>query len=336
MIKQLLNYGLIPNVFIDFAINHSIKDRLQSEMKNFNHSHGQNKQQLIQTLKKSAIALSTKEANQQHYQVPTQFYQQILGPYLKYSCCLYDRANTLAEAEVAMLKLYCERAGIANNQKILDLGCGWGSLSFFLAENYPNSEIIGISNSQTQKEFIEKECVRRKITTIKIITADVNSLDLTEKFDRIISIEMFEHIRNYTLLLQKIKKWLKPDAKLFVHFFCHDHLLYPFESNNSWMAKHFFQDGLMPSQDILSYFNESVTVEQQWKVNGSHYAKTCNDWLKNLHKKKGVILDILGANYSKPRLQYAYWEIFLKSCEKLFNYNKGNEWFVTHCLLRPT
>lgn len=333
MLNSLLRHGLIPTTVIKLAIYLQIKDRLQQEKRAFEKSCGQCKHDLIQQLSNSQIALSTDVANQQHYTVPTAFFELILGPYLKYSCCWYDsRVASLAQAEVAMLKLYCQRANIKNGQRILDLGCGWGSLSLFLAKHYPDCTITAVSNSATQKAYIENQCQQHGYQQVKVMTCDVNQLTLTQQYDRIVSIEMFEHVRNYKQLLHNISQWLDKDGLLFVHHFCHDYLAYPFNSQDSWLARHFFQDGLMPSHDLLLSFQDHMKCVDYWQVNGLCYTKTCYDWLTNLYRNKNAILQIFSEHHPDPKLYFQYWVIFIRSCAQLFAFDRGKQWFVGHYL----
>ncbi len=316
------------------GVHYQIIKRLYQEKNMYKKTHGANKLELINQLKQSEIALSTKTANAQHYEVPTDFFKYILGPRLKYSCCYYDNDANLAQAETNMLALYCQRAQLNDGQHILDLGCGWGSLSLYLAEKFPNAVITAVSNSASQKHYIELIANNNNYTNLTVMTADVNQLALSQSFDRVVSIEMFEHIRNYQQLLANIASWLKPNGKLFVHHFCHHHFAYPFNSTNSWLARNFFQDGLMPSEDLLLFFQNDLTFEQRWRVNGKHYSQTCYAWLNNLFTYKQQILALFRQHYdNNPLLRFYHWELFIRACAQLFAYRNGHEWFVTHYLL---
>lgn len=334
MLDYLLKNSLLPKIAYRIGIHLQIKDRLKSEKYLFDRSFGENKMELIKILKDSKIALSTEEANTQHYEVPTDFYRHILGPKLKYSCCSYLNANTLAEAETEMLDLYFKRAGIGNEQNILDLGCGWGSFTLYAANKFPGSHFTAVSNSSTQKKYIDDMISKHNLRNVTTVTADINNLNLNDQYDRIVSIEMFEHVRNYQYLLEKIYSWLCPQGQLFVHHFCHQYLTYPFNPEDSWIAKHFFANGLMPSEDILLYFNNELVVNNRWRVNGKHYTKTCYHWLDNLYKNKKEIMKLFDSHYDSPKLQYEYWDIFIRTCAQLFSFNSGNESFVTHYLFK--
>lgn len=337
LVTKLIELGVIPELILRVAIKKLIQKRLLEIPVNSEVRKSQ-KANFIEELQSSPIALSTKLANEQHYEVPPAFFQEIMGAHLKYSCGWFDK-NTISldEAEENMLQLYIERLDIKNNQKILDLGCGWGSFSLYAASKFPNSTFVAVSNSNDQIEFINNTATARSLENIKAIKQDMNNLSLDESFDRIISIEMFEHMRNYGALLKKLRSHLHNDGKMFVHIFTHRDHPYPYEVRgpSDWMSKYFFTSGLMPSHDIFSYFEEDLVVEQSWKINGSHYARTCNLWLENHYKNKKTILDIFIGHYPNPRQWFVRWQLFFLACEKLFAYNEGREWFVSHYLLVP-
>ena len=337
LVTKLIELGVIPELILRVAIKKLIQKRLLEIPVNSEVRKSQ-KANFIEELQSSPIALSTKLANEQHYEVPPAFFQEIMGAHLKYSCGWFDK-NTISldEAEENMLQLYLERLDIKNNQKILDLGCGWGSFSLYAASKFPNSTFVAVSNSNDQIEFINNTATARSLENIKAIKQDMNNLSLDESFDRIISIEMFEHMRNYGALLKKLRSHLHNDGKMFVHIFTHRDHPYPYEVRgpSDWMSKYFFTSGLMPSHDIFSYFEEDLVVEQSWKINGSHYARTCNLWLENHYKNKKTILDIFIGHYPNPRQWFVRWQLFFLACEKLFAYNGGREWFVSHYLLVP-
>lgn len=329
--ESLLERNLIP----DFAVRSSIRSLNRARI-------AEEKMKarlpaLVDELKRSPIALNTADANAQHYEVPAAFYLAVLGPRLKYSSCLYENgARSLAAAEIAMLELTCQRAGIANGQQILDLGCGWGSFSLYAAEKFPAAKITGVSNSKSQKEFIDAQARARGLDNLTIVTCDINDLQNPGKFDRIVSVEMFEHVRNYERLLSRIASWLAPEGKLFVHIFCHREFAYPFEVNgdNDWMAKYFFTGGLMPSADLLNRFNRDLRIVEQWAVNGVNYEKTCNEWLANMDANRSAIMPLFEKTYGREQALkfWSYWRIFFMACAELFGHNNGNEWFVSHYL----
>ncbi|WP_392535315.1 SAM-dependent methyltransferase [Nostoc sp. C117] len=288
--------------------------------------------QFIDELKSSPIAIHTSDANQQHYEVPTDFFQLVLGKRLKYSSGYWPvGVSTLDEAQEAMLQLICDRAQVADGQEILDLGCGWGSLSLYLAEKYPNCKITGLSNSHTQKEFIDFQKGLLGFENLTIITADICDFETSSQFDRIVSIEMFEHVRNYERLLAKINTWMKPEAFLFVHIFTHLNYAYYFEKN--WIADNFFTGGIMPSDDLLLYFAKDVAIKHHWRVSGVHYQKTSEAWLENLDKERTKALDIFAKiSEEEASKMLVMWRLFFLTCAESFGYNSGKDWLVSHYL----
>ena len=322
--------GLIPDVFIKTAVRFITKKRLNES------GIHENKLNVIKSISEGGIAEKTDDANEQHYEVPPEFFKYALGKNLKYSCSFFDKTDSLDEAEKSMIELYIERADIQEGHDILDLGCGWGSFSLYVAEKYPSVSITAVSNSKDQIAFIQNEAKRRGLFNIMASKMDVNNLDLDNKFDRIVSIEMFEHLRNYKLILNSLNSLLKPDGRLFVHIFCHKELTYFYEIKNSydWMTKYFFEGGIMPSQDIFKYFDDELEVINQWDVNGNHYAQTCKAWLNNHYKNKDKILDIFDKHYDKPKIWFNRWRIFFLSCEAFFAINNGREYFVSHYLFK--
>lgn len=333
----LLEKDLLPDVLVRIGIRRLLAQRLRDADTGDVERRQAKLMDWVETLKNSPIAVRTDAANAQHYEVPAAFFQKLLGPRLKYSACLWpEGVSTLEASEGAMLALVCQRARIANGQTVLDLGCGWGSFSLYAAERFPHSHFVGVSNSASQKAFIEVEKSRRGITNLEIITADMNDFDTPQRFDRIVSIEMFEHMRNYAELLRRIADWGKPDALLFVHIFTHKQFAYPFEVKDSsdWMAAHFFTGGQMPSDDLLLYFQDDFKVREHWRVNGTHYAKTCRAWLKRMDAQRKDILDLFSDIYGPGEaLRWLVrWRVFLMASEKLFGYHRGQEWLVSHYL----
>jgi cyclopropane-fatty-acyl-phospholipid synthase len=290
----------------------------------------------IEALRQSPLAIHTGAANAQHYELPPAFFEHCLGARLKYSCCYYPRGvESLDEAEEAMLELYGERAELADGQRILELGCGWGSLTLWMAERYPNAKIVAVSNSNQQRRHIETQCSERGLFNVDVLTRDVNHLELdTGRFDRCVSIEMFEHMRNYDLLLERISGWLRPGGKLFVHIFAHRTLMYTFETvgNDNWMGRHFFTGGMMPASDTLLWFQSALHLERRWHVDGTHYQRTANHWLANQQRAAEPVMAILVEAYGieSARLWFQRWRMFWMSCAELFGYSHGREWLVAH------
>ena len=337
--ESLLERGLLPDPLVRFGIRRLLAKRLRDEDVGDVEKQKQILLSWVEAMKQSPIAVHTDAANYQHYEVPPAFFQAFLGPRLKYSACLWPKGVTrLQTAEDLMLDLVCRRAQLEDGQKVLDLGCGWGSLALYAAERYPRSLIVGVSNSVSQKAFIESEKARRDLTNLEVVTADINRFTTGERFDRIVSIEMFEHLRNYAELLRRIASWSNPGAMLFVHIFCHRQYAYPFEIRDAsdWMAAHFFTGGQMPSDDLLLYFQDDFKVRAHWQLNGTHYAKTCGAWLARLDAQRSQFLKLCADIYGpdEARRWLVRWRVFLMASEELFGYRRGQEWMVSHYLLR--
>ncbi|MCZ8164679.1 cyclopropane-fatty-acyl-phospholipid synthase family protein [Silanimonas sp.] len=333
---DLCERGLVPDFLTRYGIRKLCEQRLRDEHDGDLDRADARFRTLLSELRSSPIAIETAAANEQHYEVPTRFFELSLGKRLKYSGCYYPDGNeTLDEAEEKMLALYGERAELKDGMRILELGCGWGSLTLWMAERFPNSRITGVSNSRTQREHILAQAAVRGLANVEIITTDVNRLDLSpETFDRCVSIEMFEHMRNYDTLLGNIARWLKPGGKLFVHIFCHRSLMYPFETEGSdnWMGRYFFTGGLMPSADTLLHFQSALRIEQRWVLSGIHYEKTANHWLENQDRHAEEVHRVLAETYgAKNAAVWAQrWRMFWMACAELFGYAGGSEWGVAH------
>jgi len=330
--------GVVPDWLIRTGIRRLLAGRLTQESARLAQSQ---EAELVKMLKAGPVALATDLANAQHYEVPAEFFETVLGPRLKYSCCLYDQPGTsLGEAEEAMLRLTCERAGLEDGMKLLDLGCGWGSLSLWVAERYPRCQVTSLSNSTGQRRLIEARAAARGFNNLNVITANMADYQGGDTYDRVISVEMFEHMRNYETLLKRVAGWLRPGGKLFVHIFCHKTMTYTFDpaTPSDWMARHFFTDGIMPSYDLLGHFDRDLVIKQRWQVNGNHYARTSEDWLKNLDANRARLIALFkkypGAD--SPELMLQRWRMFFMACAELFRYRAGTEWFVGHYLFEPS
>ncbi|MGZ3932026.1 MAG: SAM-dependent methyltransferase [Bacteroidia bacterium] len=333
----LLENNKVPDALIRMGIRSLLKQRLQEEHKGSCEAQQAHLMQLIGELKSSPIAINTQEANEQHYEVPTEFYKYCLGKHLKYSSGYWNEGvSDIDTSEKDMLELTCHRAELQNGQDVLELGCGWGSLSLFMAAKYPQSRFTVVSNSKTQKLHIDEEAKKRNISNLTVITVNINEFSIDKTFDRVVSVEMFEHMRNYQKLMHKVASVLKPEGKLFVHIFTHKTYAYKFEvkDESDWMSKYFFTGGIMPSDDLLLYFNEQLSIEKHWHVNGMHYSKTSEAWLKNMDKHKKEIMPLFEQTYGKDQALkwWVYWRIFYMACAELWGYNKGEEWIVSHYL----
>ena len=336
-IDNLLTKDVIPDFLIRQNIRKLLRRRLIDETKPNQELQQQHLMRIVEELKKSPIAIETKAANEQHYELPTAFFQLVMGKHMKYSSCYWNTSTAdLTAAENLALEKTCAHAELKNGMKILELGCGWGSLTMFMAAKFPDAQITGVSNSATQKQYIDKTCAERGLKNVRIITADMNVFSLDEQFDRVVSVEMFEHMRNYELLMQKIARMLTADGKLFVHIFTHQSFTYYFDviDESDWMSKYFFTGGIMPSDDLLLYFNKDLKIQHHYHWDGTHYEKTANCWLENMDKNRNTIMPILSATYGAEQATkwWVYWRIFFMACAELWGYNKGREWFVSHYL----
>jgi len=338
----LAERGLLPDALLRLGIRRQCEQRLREELAGGQQAQSLRFAERIAGLSYSAVALHVDAANRQHYEVPAAFFHHCLGKRLKYSSCYYATGNeSLDEAEEAMLALYGERAELADGQHILELGCGWGSLTLWMAEHYPNARITAVSNSNSQREYIQGQCRARGFENVTVLTRDVNHLVLdAETFDRCVSIEMFEHMRNYQQLLQRIHRWLRPEGKLFVHIFVHRTLMYPFETEgeDNWMGRHFFTGGLMPAADTLLCFQQHLQLQQRWLLDGTHYERTANHWLANQDREKDAVMAVLRQCYGDAAapLWHQRWRMFWMACAELFGYQQGQQWQVAHYLFaRP-
>ena len=338
LLDQALQRGLLPDPVLRAGSKWGAGARIRKEARGGVEAQEARLRELIERMSTGPIAEETDTANAQHYELPAEFFGLILGPRRKYSGCLWaDGVSDLRAAEEAMLELTCARAGIADGMDVLDLGCGWGSLSLWMAERYPNGRILGVSNSNGQREWIVAEAERRGLTNLEIRTQDVNDFTPAEGvFDRVVSIEMFEHMRNWVELLRRISTWLKPvSGKLFVHVFSQRSLPYLFQG--TWAAERFFTAGLMPSHDLMSFFQRDLVLERRWVVPGVHYARTLQAWLRKLDDNRDEALRVLGREQppSEARRLLATWRLFLLSTDEIWSYRNGNEWLVSHSLLAP-
>lgn len=335
---KIMEKGHIPDSAIRFGIRKLCKQRLE-ELNTPDLEEKQIKAEAYrQSLISSPLAIHTKDANAQHYELPSDFFLHVLGKNLKYSSCFYhETTKTLDEAEDNALAITCERAQLKDGMRILELGCGWGSLTLYMAKHFPNAKIVAISNSSSQKTFIDGEAAKRNLKNILVLTRDVSQLESLavefESFDRVVSVEMMEHFKNYQELLGKIADVLVSGGKLFVHIFTHKDYSYPFEveGEDNWMGKYFFTGGQMPSHQLMYSFQKDLSIDESWQWSGTHYQKTSEDWLKNMDANKEVIMAIFKKTYGDESIEwFNRWRVFFLSCAELFGYEKGQQWGVSH------
>ena len=332
-----LERDLFPDWLIRIGIRRLVAQRLRQEEQGGPAAQAERLMQFIAQLRQSPIAVRTDAANAQHYEVPAEFFSLVLGPQMKYSCALWnDGTKDLAHAEEEMLAQTSLRARLEDGQDVLELGCGWGSLSLFMAARHPNSRILAVSNSQSQKRFIDAEASRRGLTNLTVATADMNEFSTDRKFDRVVSVEMFEHMRNYAELLRRIAAWSRPGGLLFVHVFSHSRYAYPYEVRDAsdWMAQHFFTGGVMPSDDLLLCFQKEFRIREHWRFSGTHYQKTSEAWLQSLDHHRSEVIKIFSSVYGKDEATrwLVRWRVFFMACAELFGYAHGEQWIVSHYL----
>lgn len=332
MIDRLVDSGRVPEPLMRLGIRAICALRLYQERRGDSVAR---QRALVEQLRRSDIAIDVEAASSQHYEVPSAFFEAVLGPHLKYSSCYWpDGVSTLGDAEAAMLALTAERAGLADGQDILDLGCGWGALALWAAERFPASRIVAVSSSHAQRAFVEARARQRGLANLTVRTADVRTLELPSAgFDRVVSVEMFEHMRNYEALLGKISRWLRKDGTLFVHVFAHARHAYAYEDGGrtDWMAREFFTGGLMPSVDLLRQFQDRLRIVDEWQLPGTHYARTAEAWYGNLMRDPAAIVHLLAATYgAEARARFERWRVFFLACAELFGFRDGREWLVAH------
>ncbi|MCP4092250.1 MAG: class I SAM-dependent methyltransferase [Planctomycetes bacterium] len=340
---QAAERSLLPDPMIRWGIRRLLGKRLRGLYGQTQESNSAGLSQWLQQMRSGPIAIDTGEANEQHYEVPADFYALCLGDHRKYSSCYWDSETTdLSQAEESMLRLTCQRAQLEDGQSILELGCGWGSLSLWMAKQYPNSKVLSVSNSASQRTHILEQAKQRGITNLCVETMDMNDFQPNGEFDRVVSVEMIEHMRNWEELLGRISSWLLPGGRLFLHFFSHREVSYPFEDSNQndWMARNFFTGGMMPSHGLPSLLDIPFKVVADWPESGSHYQRTAEAWLQNLDKNREQAIRILqGAGYAdkaEAERQVQRWRMFFLACAELFGFRQGNEWLVSHYLLEPS
>jgi cyclopropane-fatty-acyl-phospholipid synthase len=336
---ELAESGLLPDTVVRLGIRRLLRQRLREQKTGEAKQRATAMNAFLDEMCSSPIAVATESANKQHYELPAGFFETVLGPYLKYSSCLWpEGVDDLEHAERVMLDVTCERAGIYDGMDVLDLGCGWGSLSLWIARQYPRCSVFAVSNSRLQAEFIRSRCAAHRLPNVEILTCDMNTFDTDRRFDRIVSVEMFEHMRNWQALFERVASWLRPDGAFLLHVFCHRNFAYRYEdrSTSDWMARHFFTGGIMPSDDLPYHFSNHLVVAHHWRVNGVHYSRTLDAWLDRMDAHRGRLLPLFRSVYSDDAQRwYARWRMFFMACSELFRYREGREWWVSHYLLRP-
>jgi cyclopropane-fatty-acyl-phospholipid synthase len=336
---QWTEQGYVPDKVIRHGIRRLLAERLIEISHNNCEVMADNQHMFIEAMQSSPVAVQTDKANEQHYEIPASFYEHVLGENGKYSCCYWKQdTGTLDEAEREALSLTCEHARLADGQQILELGCGWGSLTLWMARQYPNAHITAVSNSASQGEHIRNKAEQSGLNNVTVITEDMNSFSTGERYDRIVSVEMFEHMRNWDALYKNVASWLKPGGFFFKHIFVNRATPYLFldQDDSDWMSRYFFSGGMMPSDDLPLYFQDDLRLARQWRWSGEHYEKTSNAWLANMDANKAEIWPILEQVYGAADAQrwWMRWRIFFMACAELFAYNNGQEWYVSHYLFQ--
>lgn len=338
LLLEAVELGHLPDIVVRSGIRQLLASRVAAFDKATPEAVQNELRAFIGMCRSGKIAELPERANEQHYEVSAEFFVKALGPHLKYSCCHWgEGANSLEQAEEQALRITCERAGVAEGQRILELGCGWGSLSLWMAEHFRTSQILAVSNSHGQRRFIEQQAIARGLTNLTVQTVDINDFEpQAAQFDRVVSVEMFEHIRNHEELMRRITQWLKPDGRLFVHHFCHREQPYLFldEGPHDWMTRFFFAGGMMPSDHLLLHYQRDLQLVDQWRWSGRHYEHTCNAWLEQTDSHRDELLPVLESIYGigHGRRWLQRWRVFFMACAELFGYRNGKEWWVSHYL----
>ncbi len=329
--------GVFPDPAIRFGIRTLLRRQLAELPTNDCEEAQRRKWEMIARMDAAPIADLPDQANRQHYELPPELFVAILGPQRKYSCGYWPAGTKeLASAEEASLQLAAERASIVDGMRILDLGCGWGAFSLWAARHFPASDVTAVSASRDQRGFIEAEAARAGLSNLTVITADMNAFQAPARYDRIVSVEMFEHMRNHRELMARIGAWLEPDGRFFMHIFCHRAHPYLFvdQGPTDWMGRYFFAGGMMPSSDLPIYFQDALRLRDQWSLNGQHYAQTLNAWLARMDQAREEVRPILSRVYGADQVEIWWWRwrLFFLACAELFAYRRGQEWWVGHYL----
>jgi cyclopropane-fatty-acyl-phospholipid synthase len=332
---NFVEQGLVPDRVSRAGIRRLLRERLRELRPDDCEFVSDRVREFVAMMDQAPVAPLPDKANEQHYELPSAFFAQVLGPQAKYSCCYWDDGVLhLAGAEQRALEITSERARLHDGLSILELGCGWGSLTLFMAQRFPNAEITAVSNSQSQREFIQARAQALGVNNVRVLTADMNDFDADQQFDRVVSLEMFEHMRNYRRLFARVSGWLRPGGLFFMHIFCHRNSPYAFVDRgpSDWMSRYFFSGGIMPSDDLPLHFQQDLQLLDRWKWNGRHYEKTLNAWLARMDRRRDQLLPILQDTYGVDEADtwWMRWRLFFMACAELFGYADGNEWWVSH------
>ena len=331
-----IEQGLVPDRVVRLGIRRLLKGRLAELRSDDVAASADLTQVFLDDLRHAPLALLPDKANEQHYEVPAEFFGAVLGTHRKYSSCHWpDGVTTLAQAEAAALAATCERAGLADGQQVLELGCGWGSLTLWMAERYPASQITALSNSASQREHIEAHAAQRGLANVRVITRDFNDFDTSARFDRIVSVEMFEHLRNWPQAFAQVARWLRPDGRFFMHVFAHRDAAYEFVERDAsdWMSKHFFSGGMMPSDDLALQCQDDLRLLRRWRWDGTHYQRTSEAWLRNMDEQRAALWPMFERTYGEDAgVWWMRWRLFFMSVAELFGFEAGQQWWVSHYL----
>ena len=338
LVKELFSIaekGYVPDPILRKGIQHMCRNRITDIRISDEIVRKKYIKDFIDNMNRAEIAPSPHFANQQLYEVPHNFFELVLGSYKKYSCGYWDDdTHDITQAESQALQLTCQHADIRDGHKILELGCGWGSLTLWLAEKFPSSHVTAISNSSSQRSYILKKINELGLTNVEVLTKDINNFTPTTNFDRIVSVEMFEHLRNYNEIFSRISQWLNKEGKFFMHIFCNELEPYLFVDRgpSDWMTRHFFSAGMMPSADLPLYFQDALTLDKEWHWDGVHYERTANAWLDNLDRNRSDVMPILANIYGTENTNrwFHRWRLFFMACAELFGMEEGGIWGVHH------
>jgi len=328
--------GLVPDRVVRYGIRKLLKERLEEMQAGNADAEAELTQDFVGAMRLAELAPLPEKANEQHYELPAAFFAAVLGPHRKYSSCFWaEGVQTLEQAESAALAATCERAELMDGQRVLELGCGWGSLSLWMAERYPSSRITALSNSQSQRAYIESQAIVRGLRNLTVITQDINAFDTDARFDRVVSVEMFEHLRNWPRAFANVARWLAPEGRFFMHVFAYRGAPYPFieRDPSDWMSRYFFSGGMMPSDDLALHCQDDLKLARRWRWDGTHYQCTAEAWLQNMDAKRDELWPLMGSTYGNDaELWWTRWRLFFMSVAELFGYDRGQQWWVSHYL----